>query len=193
MTNGIGRGVGAERRAGQGQPAGGGLERLADRVAPGQGVAAVVDLVEDDQGGRGLGAGPVQQRLAGDLGVGEGDAVELGGVPALGVGEVRVDADADPGGGVGPLGLEVLGGGDDGDPLDDAPGQQLGGEAQREGRLAGAGRGDGEEVAGGRLEVLRPAPPACQARSLEAVPQAARSGNAGDRWEAAVVLIGVRG
>ena len=143
-----GAGVRPERRAGEADPAGGGLERLADRVAPGQVVAAVVDLVEDDQRGRGLGAGPVQQRLAGHLGVGERHAVELGAVPALGVGEVRVDADAHPAGGVGPLGLEVLGGGDDGDPPDDPPGQQLGGEAQRVGRLAGAGRGDGEEVAG---------------------------------------------
>src|SRR6478672_9832238 len=30
---------------------------------------------------------------------------------------------------------------------------------------------------------------ACQARSLDAVPQAARSGNAGERWDAAAVLI----
>ena len=43
-----------------GKSAGRVVERLADGVAPALGVAAVVDLVEDDQGLALLGAHPVQ-------------------------------------------------------------------------------------------------------------------------------------
>ena len=55
--------VGAERRAGQGEPPLRRLERLAHRVAPRHRVAGVVHLVEDHQGLEPLGADPVGQRV----------------------------------------------------------------------------------------------------------------------------------
>ena len=140
------RGVGAEGRAGQGQAAGGGVEGLPHSVAPGAGVPGVVDLVEDHQGALGLGPGAVQRRVHADLGVGDRDALEVRAVGALGVGEVRVQGDAHPGGGVGPLRLQVLRGGDHRDAADRALGQQTGRDLQREGGLAGAGGGHGQEV-----------------------------------------------
>ena len=148
-------GVRAERRARQRQAPLGGLEGLADAVAPALRVTAVVHLVEDDERaarGRQL---AVQRRPRGDLGVGDGHTVVVLAVPADAVAELRVEADADPGGRVGPLGLEVLGRRDDGDPLHDARAEQLGGHAQGVGRLARAGRRDGEEVArrGGEIAV----------------------------------------
>ena len=142
-----GGGVRAERRAGERQPPGGAVEGLADAVAPRPRVAAVVDLVEDDQGRRLLGAAAVQLRLRGDRGVGQGHPVVLVRLQAAGVGERRVELDADPAGGVGPLVLEVLGGGDHGDGPDDAAVEQLGRDPQGVGGLAGAGGGHGEEVA----------------------------------------------
>ena len=85
-------------------------------------------------------------RLEADLGVGDDDPVVAGGVRGVGVAERRVQPDADPRGRVGPLGLQVLGRAHDDDPLDRPPGQQLGGDPQRERRLARAGRRRGEEV-----------------------------------------------
>ena len=80
----------------------------------------------------------------------------------------------------------MVGGRDDGDAVDDPLRPEFGGEAQRERGLAGArGRG-GEEVAGHLGEVLLDAS-ACQARSLLAVPHAARSGKDGERCSAAEV------
>ncbi len=140
--------VGAERRAGQRQPAGGRVERLAHALAPRQRVAGVVDLVEDHQGLEALGADPHRERVDRDAGVGHRDADVVVGGPALARGVGRVDRDAGPRRGLGPLGLEVLGRRDDGDPVDDAAAQQVGRDGQRERRLAGAGRRDGEEVAG---------------------------------------------
>ncbi len=138
--------VGPERRAGQLQPARGGLERLAHAVAPRLGVARVVDLVEDDQGLAVFCARPVQGRVHGDLRVGDRhpDVVARG--RALAVLELGVDADAHLPGGVGPLALEVLGGGHDRDRLDHPVGEQLAGDAQGVGRLARARRRHGEEV-----------------------------------------------
>ena len=116
-------GVAAKRRAGQREPAPRRVERLLDRVTPGQRVARVVDLVEDDQRAPVLGALPVQRRMCRDLGVGDGHPGEVGAGPALGVAVRRVDRDAEPGGGGGPLVLEVLGRRDDGEERDLAPGQ----------------------------------------------------------------------
>ena len=148
------RGVGAERRARQREPARGALERLAHRVAPGQRVTAVVHLVEDHQRGRGRRPRGVQRGLAGHLRVGHRDAVEPVAVPALGVAEVGVERDADARGRVGPLPLEVLGGRDHRHPPDQLRLEQLGRDPQGERRLAGAGRGHREEVARVRRPVL---------------------------------------
>ena len=82
-------------------------------------------------------------------------ADEVAAGAALAPGVRRVERDADLRGGLGPLGLEVLGRRDHGDPLDDPTREQLGGDRQREGRLAGAGGRDREEVARSALEVRR--------------------------------------
>ena len=63
--------------------------------------------------------------------------------------------DADAGGGLGPLVLEVLSGADDRHLVDVSGAEQLGGHSQREGRLAGPGGGHRQEVLGHRLQVLR--------------------------------------
>jgi hypothetical protein len=107
----------------------------------------VVDLVEDDEGTGGFGLGAVQHRLAGDLRVGHGDTDEGTTVAAVRVLEVGVDRKAHPCSGVGPLALEVVRRGDDGDPVDDAAVHELRGHPQGEGRLTGAGGRHGEEVA----------------------------------------------
>ena len=67
--------------------------------------------------------------------------------------DTRVEPYAGPLGRIRPLALEVLGRRDDGDPVDHAPGEQFGGEPQREGGLAGAGRCRGQEVARLGLEI----------------------------------------
>src|SRR5699024_5987492 len=99
--------VGTERRTGQRQAPGGRVEGVAHAIAPGAGVAGVVDLVEDHQRAVGLGASTVQRGVHADLRVGHRDTLVVGAVGALGVGEVGVQGDADTGGGVGPLGLQV--------------------------------------------------------------------------------------
>ncbi len=139
--------VGTKRRAGQRQAAGGWLEGLTDAVAPRLRVPAVVDLVEDHQG-RGVDrAAAVQRRVGGDLRIGERDTVVLVGLHPAGVGERGVEVDAHARRGIRPLGLQVLGGGDDGDRPDDAAVEQFGRDPQGVRGLAGAGGGDGEEVA----------------------------------------------
>ncbi len=90
----------------------------------------------------------VHRGLDRDLGVRHGDAVVVPRGSQVTVAEGRVEADRDARRGIGPLGLEVLGGRDDDDPVDDATAQQLAREAERERRLAGAGSRRGEEVAG---------------------------------------------
>ena len=122
-------------------------ERFPDGVAPGLGVTAVVDLVEDDQGFALLGAHPVQRRMRRDLGVGDHHAVVFRRGLGVGVGELRVQGQPVGRRGPGPLHLEVLGGHDDGDLLDGALGQQLGDHPQRERRLPRPRRGDGQKIA----------------------------------------------
>ena len=149
--------VGAERRAGQGQPPGGGVERLAHRLAPRQRITGVVHLVEDHQGPEALHPDPHRQRVHRDAGVGDRDAEEVaGGLPRPG-GEGRVDRDPGPRGRLGPLELEVLGRRHHDDPVDDPAPEQLGGDRQRERGLAGAGRRDREEVARARGRSTRSA------------------------------------
>ncbi len=138
--------VGAERRTGQREPPLGRIERLTHRLAPRARVTRVVHLVEDHQRLEPLGADPVRQRVRGDAGVRHGNAdVVLAGLALL-AGVRRIDRDPGARRGFGPLRLQVLGGGDDGDPVDDPPRQQLGGHGQREGRLTRTRGRDGEEV-----------------------------------------------
>jgi hypothetical protein len=79
--------------------------------------------------------------------------VEAAATEGLPVGVGRIQADADPVGGLGPLPLEVLGRRDHGDAVHFATGDELGGEAQGEGGLACTGCRRGEEVARLLLEV----------------------------------------
>ena len=139
--------VAAKWRAGQGQPAGRVAEGLTDGLAPALRVAAVVDLVENDERAVVLGAHPVSGRVAGHLRVGDDDAVVLRRRLRRRVGELRVQRDTHGCGRQGPLRLEVFGRHDDGDPLDGTVGQQLSGDAQGKRRLTCARSGDGKEIA----------------------------------------------
>ena len=76
-----------------------------------------------------LGADPHGERVDRDAGVGHRDADVVLGRLALARGVRRVDRDAGPRGRLRPLELEVLGRRDDGDPVDDAAAEQLGGDA----------------------------------------------------------------
>ncbi len=143
-----GRGVGAERRSRQGQPACCRIKGLAEAVAPGQGFAAVVDFVQDHQGPGGLGLRTVQHGLAGHLGVGDRHADEAAAVLAVGVLEVGVDRDPHLGRGVSPLAFQVVRGRHDGHAVHGAGFDQHRGHPQGEGGLAGAGCCDGQEVLG---------------------------------------------
>ena len=138
--------VAAERRAGQRQPAARVGVGLADGLAPALRVAAVMDLVENDQGAVVLGAHPVSSGVAGHLRVGDDDAVVLRRRLRRRVGELRIEGDADPRGGQRPLRLEVFGRHDDGDPLHGAVGQQLPGNAQGKRCLACTRSGDCKEI-----------------------------------------------
>ena len=122
--------------------------------------------------------------LGGDLGVGDGDAVEVARRARPGVAERRVEPDADPVRGVRPLPLEVLGRGDDGDRADVAALEQLGGDPQRERGLAGAGRRDREEVARASSGGTRRAPPAARRAAWTRSPRARAPGKAGGRCAA---------
>jgi hypothetical protein len=139
--------VAAKRGTRQGQPPGRVVVGLADGVAPTLRVAAVVDLVEDDEGAVVLGAHPVPGRVAGDLRIGDDDTVVLRRRLRRRVGELRIQRDPHPRRGLRPLRLEVLGRHDDGDPLDCAVGKQLSGDPQGKRGLACAGGGDGQEIA----------------------------------------------
>ena len=171
--------VGAERRAGQREPPGGRLEGLAHPLAPRHRVAGVVDLVEDHQRLEALGADPHRQRVDRDPGVGHRDPDEVLRGPALAGGVRRVDRDAGPGGGLGPLGLEVLGGRDDGDPVDDAgaPAARRRPSARRSScRRPGVATARKSRGLSARY---RSSPPAARRAAGGAVPQAARSGQRG--------------
>ncbi|GAB3872789.1 hypothetical protein GCM10027610_138820 [Dactylosporangium cerinum] len=106
----------------------------------------MMDLVEDDQGLSGECSPLVYGGSHADLRIRHYRAVEVRGRVHVGVAESGVEIDPDPGGGVGPLLLQVFGRRDDGEVVDRAVAEQLKGDPQRERRLAGAGRGDGEEI-----------------------------------------------
>ncbi|MDQ1206918.1 hypothetical protein QE377_003277 [Microbacterium sp. SORGH_AS 862] len=142
-----GGGIGAEGRAGQQEPTGRATVRLAQRIAPAERVAAVVHLVEDDETALLDGQVLVDGRLDRHLRVRHRDPVVLPSRNGVAVAEMGVEADAHPRRRIRPLGLEVLRRCDHDDAVDDATTQQLAREAQREGRLSGAGGGRGQEVA----------------------------------------------
>ena len=102
-----------------------------------------------------------------DLGVGDHGAVEVGRGVHVGVAERRRRAGCRPGPRrLRPLRLQVLGRRDHGDRVDRAVGQQLGGDPQGERGLAGARRGDRQEVVGCAGAGTPPAP--CAARPAAA-------------------------
>ncbi len=138
--------VGAERGAGDAEPAVGMREGVDDAGTPAHLVAGVVDLVEDHQRAGVLGAGGVQTRFLGDLGVTHDAAVGVGGQP-LGVGGVA-QVESQCLGGLDPLGAQMVGGTHHDDPVDDVVLPQVGGDRQGEGGLAGAGSGALQPVGG---------------------------------------------
>ena len=114
-----------------------------------------------------------------DLRVGEGRAVPVPPEPAVRVLEHGVQVDRDPLGRLRPLPLQVVGRRHHGHPIHGAAGEQLLREPEREGRLAGAGRRGGEEVAGLALEVggerlLLPAPQRAGGAARRAVGEGGR-------------------
>lgn len=148
---GNGVGVGAERRTGEGEPPGGGLEGLKTGLTPGLRVTGVVDLVENDERLALLGAIAMQHGPHTDTRVRHGDAVVLLAERPGAV--LGIELDPYPRRRLGPLLLQMLGGRDHGHLLHDMVVQQPGGERQRERRLAGAGGGDGEKVTRLLLEI----------------------------------------
>jgi hypothetical protein len=146
--------VAAERRTAQQETPRGDSVRVSDRVAPAERVAAVVHLVEDDEG---AGVGDelaVHARFHGDLRVGDdGTVIVPGEIRAL-VAETRIQPDAHARGRVGPLRLQMLGRADDDDSVDLTALPQLARDRQGEGRLACARRRGDEEVALVLLEEL---------------------------------------
>jgi hypothetical protein len=108
----------------------------------------VVDFVEDHQGPGCLGLGTVQHGLAGNLGVRDRHSDEAAAVLSVRVFEVGVDGDPHPRSGIGPLAFQVVRGRHDGHAVHGARLDQHGRHAQGEGRLAGPGRGNCQEVPG---------------------------------------------
>ena len=118
-------------------------------------------LVEDDEGGHLVDENAVHEGLRGDLRIGDGSAVEGPRDHAGGVAEGRIEADADAVRRVGPLPLEVLGGG----------------HARRSAKvvLPAPGVAAARKSRGSCAKYASSAS-ACQARNRSAVPRAARSG-----------------
>ena len=140
-------GVAAKRGAGQRQPSLGRLERDPDRLAPGQRVASVMDLVEDHQRALTERALTVQRRVCSDLSIGHGHAGEVGRRPPLRVSELRIERDTEAMRREGPLMLQVFGRRDDSHGADRTARDEFRGDRQRERSLPGAGRRDEQEVA----------------------------------------------
>ena len=134
--------VAAERGSGESEPTGRVGEGLSDALAPAFGVAPVVNLVEDHERSPVLGAHPVPHRMAGDLGIGDHDAVVVVRCGGVGIGKTRIQRDSGGRGGRRPLDLEVFGGHHDGDSLHGAVGESLGGDPQGERRFACSRGGD---------------------------------------------------
>jgi hypothetical protein len=114
----------------------------------------VVDLVQDHEGLAGHRPPPVHRGRHAHLRIRQDGAVEVARGVHVGVAERMVELDADPGRGGRPLCLQMLGRADHGDRFDRAVGEQLGGDPQSEGGLAGARGGDRHEVVGPAPQVL---------------------------------------
>ena len=110
-------------------------------------------LVHDHQARPGLRAIAVQDRLGGDLGVRRDVALRPLAHRAHGVGQVRVEPQAQSRGRVGPLPAQVIGGHDDDDAVHHPLGEQSPREGEGERRLARSGRRGDEEVPGVGLGV----------------------------------------
>ena len=147
-------GIRAERGTGQRHAAGGVVEGLAQAVAPGEGVAGVVNLVKNDEGLRRLGVAGVQLRLIRHLRVGQRHTLVVAADGHIRVLEVRVNRNTDLRGGVRPLLLQVIGRSHNNQLAYRTAVKELLGEGEREGGFTRAGGCHGHEVAGVRLEVL---------------------------------------
>ena len=114
----------------------------------------VVDLVEDDQRAARFGANTVLERVGGDLRIGHDDALVVARGLPRGVGEVRVQGDAESGRCGRPLVLEVFGRGNDRDLVHGPVLQQFRRDPQCERGLACPWRRHREEIARFGGEVL---------------------------------------
>jgi len=140
--------VGTERCTRERDASPGGGERVADRVSPASAVAAVVYLVEYDEGPAAADVMTHELGLSRDLGVRDAHAVESGGKCAIGVRPSGIKVDSCRSDRICPLALESFGGHDDDDQGDLAGTEQAAGRDTREPGLARARRGHDQEVIG---------------------------------------------
>ena len=141
--------VGPERRAGEQQPEARARERLDGAPPPRRLLPHVVRLVGDQQRGRLRAAAPVDAGPGGHGLVGHGDAVAVARLRSRAVRPVRLEVEAVAGGVGGPLARDVRRRRDDGDARDAALGEHPVRDVEAERRLAGRGRGRGEERVAG--------------------------------------------
>ena len=147
-------GIRAERGTGQRHAAGRIIECLTQAVAPGEGIAGVVNLVKNHEGLRRLGVAGVQLRLIRHLRVGQRHTLVVAADGHIRVLEVRVNRNADLRGGVRPLLFQVVGRRHNNELADRAAVEQFLGEGQCEGGFTRAGGCHCHEVAGVGFEVL---------------------------------------
>jgi hypothetical protein len=140
-------GIAPKWSAGEPEPSPGRRERHPDRLAPRQGVAGVVDLVEHNESAPAQRSLSVQGGVGGDLGIRHGHAGEVGRGLSLGVAEAGIQRDPEPVRRLRPLVLEMLCRRDDRDSGDLTSSEQFCGDRQRERGLPGARRRDEQEVA----------------------------------------------
>ncbi|MEI2696996.1 MAG: hypothetical protein V9E94_01160 [Microthrixaceae bacterium] len=150
------------------------FERVQHRAAPRAVIGGVVDLVEHDEGAPAP-AAPGRRRDVDDLLVGGHDAVHVGRESTVARGPLGVQVQAEAGRCFGPLVLQVLGRGDDDHSAPGGLAQVLNRGGEREGRLAGAGSRDRQEVGPvlerqgvERLRLPRPQPDAGRAQGCGA-------------------------
>ena len=140
-----GRGVGAERRARDGQAPGGAGSNATRMPSPqARSSPAWWSSSKITKASRAM--PPQRVGLHGHLLVGDDDAVHVGGQPAVAGRPLRLEVQAEAARGARPLELEVLGRGHHDDPPFGVLGQVLDGRGEGEGGLAGARGGHREEV-----------------------------------------------
>ena len=130
---------------GQAQTVGGVLERRSHGVPPGPALARVVNLVQNRE--RAPDQRAERTRVRGDLLIRDDDAVHVRRQRAVAGRPSVIEVQAERLGGVCPLPLQVLGGNHDDHPVRPSRDEGAADRGQREGRLPGAGRRDGEEAA----------------------------------------------